>query len=460
MREGAPGNAGDRRMGPPPGQIIDEFRKIAKDLNLTDEQKTKVEAALKTAAEEFKTLRDDDTIDPRDRRTRAEEIFGTLRKDMNGALNEEQRATLKKKMAERRPQGGQRPGTEGPGPTTRPGPLGQRLRENLEKLDLTDDQKKKVEAVLADAKKQGEELREGLMSGDEQAREQFGAIMMDVRRQIGEILTPEQRDKLTEMMPPPGEGQGGPPPPDGQRRARRPGGGGGEMMGEDMKRGPGPGGDAMRDGGPDGEGNRPRPRRDERRRPGAANTPAGAAAVLQSPGGSGAKVGTPAPAFELTRLDGKTVRPSSFAGRVGVIVFGSYSSPSFRQRAPEIEALAKQFGSRAQFLIVYTKEAHPAADWEVERNKDAGIAVEAHKDAAARAAQAEKTEHALNLTIPIAPDTMDDAVSTAFGTFPNGAVVLSRDGIIVARQQWVDPGGLERRIEQALKTPTSKPADG
>jgi len=29
--------------------------------------------------------------------------------------------------------------------------------------------------------------------------------------------------------------------------------------------------------------------------------------------------------------------------------------------------------------------------------------------------------------------------------------------VIVARQQWVDPGGLERRIEQALKVPASKP---
>ncbi len=141
-----------------------------------------------------------------------------------------------------------------------------------------------------------------------------------------------------------------------------------------------------------------------------------------------------------------------------MIIFGSYSSPSFRQRAAALESLAKQFGSRAQFLIVYTKEAHPAGEWDVDRNKDAGIAVEAHKDAAARAARADKTQGALGLTIPIAPDTMDDAVSAAFGGFPNSAVVLSRDGIIVARQQWVDPGGLERRIEQALKVPTSKPA--
>ena len=58
----------------------------------------------------------------------------------------------------------------------------------------------------------------------------------------------------------------------------------------------------------------------------------------------------------------------------------------------------------------------------------------------------------------MATDTMDDAVATSFGGFPNGAVVLSRDGVVVARQQWLDTDGLERRIEQALKVPTSKPA--
>jgi hypothetical protein len=36
--------------------------------------------------------------------------------------------------------------------------------------------------------------------------------------------------------------------------------------------------------------------------------------------------------------------------------------------------------------------------------------------------------------------------------------VLSRDGTVVARQQWLDPDGLERRIEQALKVPATKPA--
>lgn len=310
----------------------------------------------------------------------------------------------------------------------RPGPLVERFQQNLAKLQLSDDQQKRIDAVLADAKGQMEEVREGLMSGDEAAREKVGGLMLDVRRQIGEILTSEQRETLRKMMSAPQRGQPG----------RRRGAGDEIMMGDDML------GGEMR------EGVRQRPSRDARRPQGPTTTPVS---------GSGAKVGTPAPAFELMKLDGKPIRPTTLQGRVGVIVFGSYSCPSFRQRAPELESLAKQFGSRVQFLIVYTKEAHPAGEWDVDRNKDAGISVEAHENLDARVAQANKAKDALKLSIPIAPDTMDDAVSAAFGAFPNGAVVLSRDGVIVARQQWVDPHGLETRIEQAMKIPATKPSN-
>jgi hypothetical protein len=214
------------------------------------------------------------------------------------------------------------------------------------------------------------------------------------------------------------------------------------MKGDDMK------GGEMRDGdGPPprrGPGDGRRPPRDE----GRARGPTTGPAVL----------GGAAPAFELTQLDGKPVRLSSFEGKVGVLIFGSYSSPTFRQRAAEIETLAKQYGSRAQFLIVYTKEAHPAGDSDIDRNKEQGISIAAHKDAAARMAQAEEAKSALGLTIPIAVDSMDDAVTKSYDGFPNAAVVLSRDGTIAARQQWLDPDGLQRRIEQALKSSAATPA--
>ncbi len=451
-REGENGRGkpdGARRQGPPqPGQLIEQMRKIINELNPTEEQKAKIETALKTAADAVKEKRDAlESMEPQERREQMEEIMATVRKTVSDALTEEQRQALRKRMGALRGGGGQAPGGEGTAPTTRPGPFVERFQQNMEKLDLTDDQRKKVESVLADAKTQLAELREGLVSGDEAAREKLASVMMDVRREVGEILTPEQREKAREMMAPPPPPPGDRPPGrEGDRKGRegKPARGGNDMMDE---------GDEMRDRparSPAGKRPGPRPRRDDNdndRAPGPTTD------AVRGPA-----IGSAAPAFELTKLDGKPVRLSSFQGRVGVIVFGSHSSPSFRQRAPELEALAKRYGSRAQFLIIYTKEAHPAGEWEVDRNKDTGISVEAHKDADARAAQAEKAGHALKLTIPLAPDAMDDAVSKAFDAFPNGAIVLSRNGTIVARQQWVDPSGLERRIEQALQIPTSKPA--
>jgi peroxiredoxin len=441
-REGrGEGAEGGRRMGPPPGQLIDTFRNLAKDLNLSEDQKTKVEAALKTAGEEWKSLQGDlESMDPKDRRDKVRGLLEKLRTDVEASLNEEQVQALKKKMSELRP-GGQRPVGEGNGPAPRPGQLFERLRENFDKLGVSEDQKKKLDSIFADAKKQIEEIRDDLMNGDEAARQKMGEIMGDARKEIGEVLTQEQRDKLRELMPQPGQGgPGGPGGPDGQR-ARRPGGP--EMKGE--------GGDEMMAPEGKGAGGKPQhPDRPRRRPPGDEAGGGGSSAPLT--------LGGKAPAFELTKLDGKPVQLSSLNGRVGVIVFGSYSSPTFRQHAAQLESLSKQYGSRASFLVVYTKEAHPAGQWDVDRNKEEGISVEAAKDAAARKAQAEKAKESLGLTIPIAPDSMDDTVATAYGAFPNGAIVLSRDGTVVARQQWLDPDGLERRIEQALKVPATKPA--
>jgi hypothetical protein len=48
---------------------------------------------------------------------------------------------------------------------------------------------------------------------------------------------------------------------------------------------------------------------------------------------------------------------------------------------------------------------------------------------------------------------MDDAVSNAFGTFPNGAVVIGKDGNIAALEHWTNPESLRRAIDQAYEAP-------
>jgi hypothetical protein len=132
-----------------------------------------------------------------------------------------------------------------------------------------------------------------------------------------------------------------------------------------------------------------------------------------------------------------------------VLVFGSYSSPSFRQRAPQLQVLSQGESSRASLLIIYTKEAHPKDGWQVERNRDDKIAIPAHADMQSRIAQAKQAREALKLSIPIAVDDMDNSVATAYGAGENAAQVIGRDGTILARETWADPFALKRAIDAA-----------
>ena len=168
------------------------------------------------------------------------------------------------------------------------------------------------------------------------------------------------------------------------------------------------------------------------------------------------RVGDAAPDFSLTRLGGRRVSLGDFEHKVLVLIFGSYSCPTFRGHAAGLEALRDDVGYRANFLVVYTREAYPAGEWDVPRNAADGVSVPAHADAAARAAAARLARSRLGLKVDVAPDGMDDAVTEAYGGFPNAAVVVGRDGTVVARQRWLDPSGLRRPIDEAIATPAER----
>jgi hypothetical protein len=108
-------------------------------------------------------------------------------------------------------------------------------------------------------------------------------------------------------------------------------------------------------------------------------------------------------------------------------------------------------------MIVYTREAFPAGEKNVERNRDEGISVAQAKTIDERKAEALDTERELRITIPMAIDSMDDAVSNAFGGFPNGCIVIGKDSKIAARQQWTTPDTLRGLIDDAANAPGPKP---
>jgi hypothetical protein len=170
-----------------------------------------------------------------------------------------------------------------------------------------------------------------------------------------------------------------------------------------------------------------------------------AAAAAKGPG-----VGEAAPDVALTRLDGGKVQLASLKGRIVVLVFGSYSSPSFRQRAAALEKLRSDLGIHAQMFVVYTKEAHATGEWEVDRNKDDGVSVEQPKTFEARRTLAQTAKEKLKLATPVTIDSIDNSAAAAFGAGENSAIVIGRDGTIVAKQQWFEPAAVRRAVDKLL----------
>jgi peroxiredoxin/Spy/CpxP family protein refolding chaperone len=320
---------------------------------------------------------------------------------------------------------------EPPAGENRPGVQLRKFGENLQKLDLTPQQERQVRAVLDDMMARLEEVRRDAKP-DDRPMMKVGQIMAEGRGRLAEILTDQQQAKLRDLMQQdraeqikrdepakPVEPTKKPEPPTGKKSEPK--------MGEDM----------MTGGAATGSSRRDRP----------AAGPLDDLAPID--------VGSAAPAFTLRTTADKTMSLASYRNRIVVLIFGSYSSPVFRQRAAALEKLNRNVGSKATFLVIYTREAHALGEWEVERNKDDNVQIEQPKTDAERHQLAKQAVATLNITVPVLVDTIDDTVAKAYGLTPNGAVVIGRDGKVAARQRWFEPVALRQMIDSAVAARTA-----
>ena len=189
---GGPGGAGGPgRMSPT--QTLERSREEVTSLDLKDDQKTKLDAIFKDAAEKAKLLEAEvQSLQPRDRAEKVQPFNRDLREKVAGVLTDEQKQTLRKKMAARAA-----------------GQMTDRWKRVLGELNLTAEQKSKVDAVLADAQKKAETQAAEADPGQGGGRGPGGGLfagMQETRQKIQDILTPEQKQKLDEIMPQRGPG--------------------------------------------------------------------------------------------------------------------------------------------------------------------------------------------------------------------------------------------------------------
>jgi len=409
-------------------------------MDLTADQKQQIEQVKAEAAETMRPmLKGLKNLPPEERRQKVQEALSGVRDQLKSILTPDQMQQLQTKLQSERRGGGEAfqqnaqiapkdaPSTqpsEAPADTAKRGrraqaggPMLQRLGDALGKLDLTADQKTKTDALLADVSEKMTKIREGAKDDQPNARQQARQVMQDLRTQLQSILTPPQQQKLAQELP----------------RLRNEGG-------------PRNKADRQKDAPPANA-------------PSNTNTTAAKAAGVSSSdsdtalldGPTKLSAGDAAPDFKLYRLSEGTVSLHNFAGDPLVLIFASYSSPSFRDQAKLIDALRMRYRFRTNFLIVYTREAHAVGEWEVQRNADDGVQIQQPKTLAQRLDLAIRARRALNLATDMVVDDMDNTTAKAYDLGSDGAVVISPQGKIVGTQQWCDPYGLAPMIDAALR---------
>ena len=418
-----PGGTEARERVPRP---LRELRQAVDVMDLTDAQRPGIDAAFAGAeAALAEALRDGRDGDPKARREAVRTVFAGLVDEVNARLTPEQKPLFRQAVERLRgggPAKAERPttmpfvtGTGGP-----PARQLQRARDALAAMELSPETRGKVDGAFAD-------LMEAVKQAKGEATpEAMRRALAQYRETLADALTPEQQRDLRQRLA------------------------GDAPAADEMNMNPATAGDKA--------ARRQQRRRDqgERGQPGQQeDEPAHRSAFLQhlsKPAGLavGAAVPENVTVVNLAGAERPLVRllPKN---RPLVVVFGSLSSPTFRDRLGDLPWLKQQLLGKADLMVLYTREQYPAGGWTVKRNDLDGVSIPPHADAAARMALLRKAVAAASDLdgVTWVADAMDDAaLLTLVGDAPNcAAVVIRPDGTVAGRQQWLDPTGVLGLIE-------------
>jgi hypothetical protein len=135
-----------------------------------------------------------------------------------------------------------------------------------------------------------------------------------------------------------------------------------------------------------------------------------------------------APDFTLASADGATSYTlSSLRGKPVVLVFGSCTCPPFVRSTRATGALFERYRTRANFLMVYVREAHPTDGWAVEGNR---FKVAQPTTLEQRRKIAQDFVKEIGIRMPLAVDTIEGAAERLYDPFPNRLVVIDAAGRI------------------------------
>jgi thiol-disulfide isomerase/thioredoxin len=177
----------------------------------------------------------------------------------------------------------------------------------------------------------------------------------------------------------------------------------------------------------------------------------------------GPAVGEKSRDFTLKTPDGK--QETTLSKLVGpkpvVLVFGNFTCGPFRTQAGNIEKLYRKYKDRANFVMIYVREAHPTDGWKMDSNEMVGVSLPQPATYDERVKVAQICGDRLDLGFPILVDTIDDAVGSYYSGMPSRLYLIDSEGKVAFKNGRGPFGFKPEELEHSLLLmlqETSKPS--
>ncbi len=175
-----------------PGIYLNRLHELVNGLDLSADQKPKVDALFAKATDDIKSAIASAREPGADRQEVGQKIrtiMDSVRNGLKGILSEDQVQSLQSKLP-------------GLAPATARGPaqLLQRVTAAFEKLDLSDDQKKQVTDILKASRDKFEKIRGAAKTDSTEAHDKVRAAIEETRQKLENVLTPDQKEKFRQLQ--------------------------------------------------------------------------------------------------------------------------------------------------------------------------------------------------------------------------------------------------------------------
>lgn len=175
--------SGKHRMHRDPAAMRQQM--MSKNLNLTDDQKAKIQPILQNEMQQMRSIHQNTALTPDQQKAQFQQLRQATQDQIKQVLTPEQVAQM-----------GTAPGK---GPGWGRGPGGNQLAWMSKTLNLTDEQKTKLQPLFDTQHQQAQSVMQDSSLTPDQKRAKLGEIRKATHQQVMSVLTPEQQDQMKQM---------------------------------------------------------------------------------------------------------------------------------------------------------------------------------------------------------------------------------------------------------------------